>query len=217
MPKKDSGRGIVIAGDKEAVEMAKKAIREIEEKGYSEITHPDHTHDTFVLKDQKMIGAILGEKGEYFKKIQENTGARLNFNKDADPPTVKILGSDNEVQKARQALDELIHNGYSSITHPEWITEEFEFPEDRMGVLIGPQGSTIKKISSQARVKIETPRRDDPSSRLDVIAIKGTPDNIDIAKKAIQDVLEQADQQNVPDEVVPAVGFTDEVEEPSWD
>jgi len=215
MPKKDSGKGIIIAGDAKAVEVAKKAIREIEEKGYSELTHPDHTHDLIVLKEDQKIGAIMGEGGKYAREIQKATNTRLNLSKDVEPQTVKILGADSDVQTARQAIEELLNQGYTEITHPGWVTEEFEFPAESMGILIGSGGSTIKSISNSAGVKIETPRKDDPSSRLDVIAIKGTPRDIDIAKKKIQDIL--LNDQPVPDEILPSVGFTEEVEEPSWD
>lgn len=40
----------------------------------------------------------------------------------------------------------LHQQGFSSLTHPDWEKVELAFPREKLGILIGPKGHTIKSI-----------------------------------------------------------------------
>jgi len=191
MPKRDGGGlGVVLQGTAQAVAQAEQVIKDIVQKGFSPVTHPDFVNNEINLEDPALIGRIAGPKGTYIRKIQEKTGARLQLpERDSNRAVISIFGKPSETMAAKIALNDLINQGFSEITHPGWIAEEVDFPATSLGKLIGAGGAKIIEIQKLHAVKIDTPKRDDGKQPLDIITIKGAKKNVDQAKEHISQLL----------------------------
>jgi len=217
-PKGSQFANVRVSGDANQVEVAKKAILELSTKGFSKLTHPNHIANEVEIKDKKEIFAIRGPEGATVQKIQAVTGARIQIpTKDSASSIIKIQGTEEQVQRARAAIVEIMNQGYSALTHPDWTSQEFEFPSNKLGVLIGEKGATIIQLNEEYDVKIETPPKPPKNAKHEeivIVTIKGSERNIDAAKAAIVELLKEAEQP--PDEIVNDPNFQVDVEEPSW-
>jgi len=219
MPKREGGGlGVVITGSPAQVKLAEQVIKDIIERGYSEITHPGISGNQIVLEDSQMVGRIAGKDAKFVKAIQNKSGATIQLpDTNATEKVISIFGKPHEVQRAKEYINCLISLGYSEATHPGWVSEAVGFKPENLGRLIGLEGKTIKELSKKCDVRIETPKRDDPTAQQDVILIKGIQSNIDRAKEAIDELLaavnEQPDELPVPD---PDDPWQQEPQEPEW-
>jgi len=100
---------------------------------------------------------------------------------------------------ARQALKDLIKEGYSTLTHEGYIKKELSFPKDKLHLLIGKAGQTIKSIQGNTKTKINIPER---SSGSDLISIIGNEAGVQQAEKEILRLLEPPEAEPVAEEYV---------------
>lgn len=139
----------------------------------------------------KAVGAVIGRQGANIKKIQEESGARVNFqddkttNQDQDRMVV-IRGNTESAQNAELLIRKIIAD------MPVIITEEIFVPSRALGRIIGRNGETVKSMSrsSKAKIIIERTRdesRDTPRS----VTITGTRDQVDLAKTFISEKLQE--------------------------
>jgi len=160
-------------------------------KGYSTITHPGWVHDDIVV-DEKNFGLIIGPSGQFIKAIQTKTNTRINLpDKDSSNRRVVIVGKKEDVRSARLAIKELIADGYSVLTHENFIKKEVAFPKDKLHILIGTKGQTIKSIQGNSKARIKIPERDSSSApgQHAMIAVIGTPEQVAQAEKEIGRLL----------------------------
>ncbi len=191
MPKKDSGSTKVqITGPSEAVAAAKGAIDSLMTKGYSTITHVGFVHDDLSVPDDKM-GHIIGPSGAYIKAIQDKTKTRINLpDKDSGSNRVTIVGKKEDVRSARLAIKELLVDGYSPLTHEGFVKREVAFPADKLHVLIGAKGQTIKSIQGNSKARIRIPERSAAQGQSEVqIAVVGTNEQVAQAEREIKRLL----------------------------
>ena len=191
MPKKDSGSTKVqITGSSEGVQAAKGAIDSLISKGYSTITHPGYVHDDLSVPDDKM-GHIIGPSGAYIKAIQDKTKTRINLpDKDSGSSRVTIVGKKEDVRSARLAIKELLTDGYSPLTHENFVKREVPYPADKLHVLIGSKGQTIKSIQGNSKARIRIPERSAAQGQSEVlIAVVGTAEQVAQAEREIKRLL----------------------------
>jgi len=216
MPKKSGGGlGVTVTGPTTAVKEAERIIKEIIDKGYSSVTHPEMTNNEIDLQNPKLIGRIAGPNGSYIKKIQEKTNVRVNFpDKDSKGSVLTLLGKQSDIMNAKIAINDLLNQGFCEITHPNWIAEEVDFPSEFLGKLIGEHGAKIKSLSTQYGVKIDTPKKED--GKQDVIVIKGLREKIEKAKEAIADILVVNNEPDEPPVPEPDDPWQQSPEEAEW-
>jgi len=203
MPKREGGGvGILVSGPPASVKLAEQVIRDLAMLGYSELTHPGTSGNQIELENSQSVGRIAGRGGEFIKLIQSKTGAKVQLpDKKADKQIISISGSSGDVQKAKEYINCLISLGYCEATHPGWTSEEIEFKTENLGRLIGLKGETIQKLCEKYDVKIDTPKKDDPTAPQDVILIKGTQESIDQAKQGIEELLASSAANDAPEEL----------------
>jgi len=203
MPKREGGgTGIVISGTAAQVKLAEQVVRDITLRGFSEVTHPGMAGNQIEVENAQSVGRIAGKGAEFLKLIQNKSGAKVQLpDKKSDKQVISIFGKPAEVQKAKEYITSLINLGYCEATHPGWTNEELEFKHENLRRLIGLNGENIKKICADHDVKIDTPKRDDPTSPQDLISIKGTQYNIDQAKQAIEELLASTPVNDAPEEL----------------
>ena len=78
--------------------------------------------------------------------------------------------------------------------HADYVREVMEVPAERIGIIIGRQGATIKEIGRQAGVNMWVdPKTNLPGHPQRFIYLHGAPANIAVAKSFVRDCLESGD------------------------
>lgn len=93
---------------------------------------------------------------------------------------IRITGLPDRCEAAKQALIDQIP-----------VTEEINVPFDIHRWIIGQKGRDVRELMSRYDVHIEL---SPPEEKLDIIKITGTPANIEDAKKAIEQRVEQYEE-----------------------
>lgn len=145
---KDSN-SVTIYGDIEAVRKATAAINQLMEDGYCDLTHDDYTKSTLSFPSS-MTGVLLGPKGSNIRRIQEQTGTRINVPdlKGDEKPFVeiKILGPAAKVEEALRII---------TAVQTDYTSREFDFPEELLPSLIGSQAANIKRIQKETNTRVD--------------------------------------------------------------
>ena len=190
MPKRESASSkINITGTPAQVQQAKNAIESLVERGFSHLTHPGILSDE-VTVDPKQIGVILGNKGSTLATIQQKTSTRINLpDKGSSAKTAKItiVGEKDGVKLAKATLKQLLTDGYSPLTHDGYVKVDIVFPKEKLGLLIGPNGQTIKSIQGDSQTRINIP---DKTSASQYVSVVGLPAGVAKAEKQILKLLE---------------------------
>jgi len=216
MPKRDSGNDLIlIKGLPQNVRKAKKALEDTAKLGYSTITHPGYQTKFLPLADRFQLGLVFGKGGKNLQAISRESGAKLQMpEKDSGNLQIAISGEERDVDNAIAIIQELIEQGYSKATHPEWITEEIPVPPEAMGAIIGQKGANLKTLMDKYSTRIDVPRREDMTAKQDVITVKGQPKDIARLKGEIAQIL--ASREPVLDQEVPDPQWQEDVQEIEW-
>ena len=78
MPDRDSENNFVkVVGSPEGVKAAIAAIKELISIGISSITHEGHSMQSMTIP-RNMVMYLIGEKGSKIRKLEEQTGTKIN-------------------------------------------------------------------------------------------------------------------------------------------
>lgn len=190
VPKRESNSEIItVSGtDLEGVQSCRKAIEQLATLGFSHITHPGTTSGDVSIPVAKH-GGIIGKGGNFIKAIQEATGTQVRMPEKAalNPNKISIVGPKDGIKTAKDAIRALARDGYSALTHPEWIKDELDFPRESFPTLIGHKGQTIKSIQGDTRTRINIPDKDD---EIQTVSVVGLPADVQRACVQIMRLLE---------------------------
>ncbi|KAK6306791.1 hypothetical protein J4Q44_G00237160 [Coregonus suidteri] len=161
------------------------------------------------------VGIIIGRSGEMIKKIQGDSGVRIQFKPDdgISPERIaQVMGQPDRCQHAVHLINELIQtaqerDGFGGSGGPrgrgrgrgDWgmgspggLQEvTYTIPADKCGLVIGKGGDTIKSINQQSGAHVELqrnpPHNTDPNVR--IFSIRGTPQQMELARQLIDDKI----------------------------
>uniref|UniRef100_A0A8C7QKL3 K Homology domain-containing protein n=1 Tax=Oncorhynchus mykiss TaxID=8022 RepID=A0A8C7QKL3_ONCMY len=161
------------------------------------------------------VGIIIGRSGEMIKKIQADSGVRIQFKPDdgISPERIaQVMGQPDRCQHAVHLINELIQtaqerDGFGGSGGPrgrgrgrgDWgmgspggLQEvTYTIPADKCGLVIGKGGDTIKSINQQSGAHVELqrnpPHNTDPNVR--IFSIRGTPQQMELARQLIDDKI----------------------------
>jgi len=185
IPRKGSSEEkIKLFGCETKIDIVKNCINELIEKGYSKSLYSNLSDVSIRINS---FSRLIGPSGAYIRAIQTGTNTRINLpGKDSSDDTVTIVGDNRDVQQAIAAIDQLMDDGYSELTHPGWIKAELPFPSSMLGVLKGTGGKTIKKIQEETNTRIVVPdARDHDAGGILSVQLMGLPDGIQAAMQTI--------------------------------
>jgi len=196
VPNKESDRkSIVVTGTSQEVSNCCNAINALISKGYSAYTHGQMDTSSINVREARELGIIIGPKGANIKAIQDATGAKINTpERNSNSNKITINGPDKDsVNKARNAIKDLLTLGFSSITHPGWVVQHVEFPTDKIRTLVGPGGHTIKSIRGDTKTNINIPKGTVGLSTK--VAVSGPLRGVEKAKKQILNLLIEKEEK----------------------
>lgn len=80
----------------------------------------------------------------------------------------------------------------------ETVTEELDISRRKIGVVVGPRGSTVKRLEDMCCVRIATPRRDEGDGDMAPISITGMKSQVVNCQVEILGLLRDADAEPPP-------------------
>ncbi|KAL8016985.1 putative K domain-containing protein [Plasmopara halstedii] len=163
--------------------------------------NPDGTESVEILVPNERVGLIIGRGGCTIKAIQQRTGTSVTIPQtpDSTHPEMRLItirGTAEAKEAARFEIQSLVSEepgqryGYGTAAGS---TIYMQVPNDRVGVIIGKRGETIKGIQDRHAVRIQIPQVADPGSNPPVrtISIQGPPQSLAIAKEEVDMVILQ--------------------------
>ncbi|KAL0978966.1 hypothetical protein UPYG_G00178610 [Umbra pygmaea] len=161
------------------------------------------------------VGIVIGRSGEMIKKIQGDSGVRIQFKQDdgISPERIaQVMGQPDRCQHAVHIINELIQtaqerDGFGGSGGPrgrgrgrgDWgmgspggLQEvTYTIPADKCGLVIGKGGDTIKSINQQSGAHVELQRNPPPNTdpNVRIFSIRGTPQQMELARQLIDDKI----------------------------
>uniref|UniRef100_A0A8C7HWW9 Far upstream element (FUSE) binding protein 1 n=1 Tax=Oncorhynchus kisutch TaxID=8019 RepID=A0A8C7HWW9_ONCKI len=170
------------------------------------------------VSQQFAVGIVIGRNGEMIKKIQSDTGVRIQFKPDdgSTPERIaQIVGPPEQSQHAAEIISDLLRSvqqggpggpngggrgrgrggngGGNWNMGPPGGLQEFTFtvPTMKTGLIIGKGGETIKGISQQSGARIELQRNPPPNSdpNIKMFTVRGSHQQIDYARQLVEEKI----------------------------
>uniref|UniRef100_A0A3Q3EHP8 KH-type splicing regulatory protein n=1 Tax=Labrus bergylta TaxID=56723 RepID=A0A3Q3EHP8_9LABR len=201
-----SERSVSLTGSPDAVQRAKALIDDIVSRGHETTNGQTGSMQEMIIPAGK-AGLIIGKGGETIKQLQERAGVKMILIQDgSQPPNIdkplRIIGDPYKVQQAKEMVNEILRerdhagfgdrNEYGSRMGGGVVTFlsilQIAVPRHSVGVVIGRSGEMIKKIQSDAGVKIQF-KPDDGTGPDKIAHIMGPPDQCQHAASIITDLL----------------------------
>ncbi|XP_031659227.1 far upstream element-binding protein 3 isoform X29 [Oncorhynchus kisutch] len=161
------------------------------------------------------VGIVIGRNGEMIKKIQNDSGVRIQFKPDdgISPDRIaQVMGQPDRCQHAVHLINELVHTaqdrdgfggpvgprgrgrgrGDWSMGAPGGLQEvTYTIPADKCGLVIGKGGETIKNINQQSGAHVELQRNPPPNTdpNVRVFSIRGTSQQMEMARQLIDEKI----------------------------
>ncbi|XVF35358.1 hypothetical protein REPUB_Repub18cG0138800 [Reevesia pubescens] len=163
---------------------------------------------------QNRVGVIIGKAGETIKYLQLQSGAKIQVQRDmdADPNSVnrpvELMGTAEQIAKAEQLINDVLAEaeaGGSGIVSRRLTghsgSEHFEtkIPNNKVGLVIGKGGETIKSMQARTGAHIQViplhlPPGDTSIER--TLHIDGTSEQIKNARELVDEVISENRMRN---------------------
>ncbi|XP_039143858.1 far upstream element-binding protein 2-like [Dioscorea cayenensis subsp. rotundata] len=162
------------------------------------------------------VGVIIGKGGETIKYLQVQSGARIQVTRDADADpgaqfrNVELMGTAEQISKAEQLIKEVIAEadagGSGTVSARKYGgsqagVEHFSMkvPNNKVGLIIGKGGETIKNMQTKSGARIQLiplhlPPGDSSTERN--LHVDGTPEQIEIAKQLVNEIISENRARN---------------------
>lgn len=166
-----------------------------------------------------MVGLIIGKGGENIVRIQTQLGVNAQIAKEHEMlpgetlRSIVLKGSPANVSEAKSRIDDIINAqlartsavstsaglGYNKELDNSFVVK-LPVPNDKVGIIIGKGGMTIKGIQERTRAQVQIPAGpDDDNKDVRTLSIGGdTKEAVDAAQMEIFMALQQQ-QQNARD------------------
>ncbi|KAF4318819.1 hypothetical protein BBO99_00006904 [Phytophthora kernoviae] len=214
-------RFVNITGNQESLDLAQKLIQNLLDERQQNQTggsglrerddrdrmaryggiNPDGTESVELLVPNERVGLIIGRGGCTIKAIQQRTGTSVTIPQTPDPnhPDMRLItirGTMEAKEAAKFEIQSMINEEpgqRQTYGMTAGQTIYMQVPNDRVGVIIGKRGETIKGIQDRHAVRIQIPQVADPGSNPPVrtISIQGPPQNLTGAKEEVDMVILQ--------------------------
>lgn len=159
----------------------------------------------------KMVGLIIGKGGQNIQAMQRDHQITIQIASQNDVPSrsetrpVKLKGALNSVEAARNQINQIIADRENEITSGGFggahygpggrdgpqATNHLTIPDDKVGLVIGKGGGTIKGVQQRTGANIQIPPEPDSHDRTKrtIVISAGSQDAADRAMAEVQNIL----------------------------
>ena len=157
-------RDVTIRGRREMIEKMKEVIQTLIETGKGDIiTKLQSSRDGFekVAVPNDKVGLVIGRQGCVIKELMSKTCTQIQVPREPDKkdPTKRyifITGDPKNVLEAKKHIQDIIDGQMGSIP-PGVPVCSITVPDDKVGLVIGKNGTIIKDIQSKSHAFIQIP------------------------------------------------------------
>ncbi|NWQ91160.1 TDRKH protein, partial [Burhinus bistriatus] len=135
------------------------------------------------------VKSIIGRKGATIKKLRQETGARIDVEREDEGEEAALLisGSPSQVCRAKAAIHQIVAESTP-------VSEQLCVPQRAVGRIIGRGGETVRGICRSSGAKVLCEREVDAGlAPVRVIQLSGTQKEVAAAKKLIMEKLMEED------------------------
>lgn len=176
-------------------------------------------HEVEMAVPSKMVGLIIGRAGQNIQSMQRDFQITIQIASQSDVPPgsetrpVKLKGGQQSVEQCRAKINQIISDRESELTGgflPGGVggggahygpgrdggdgaqaTNHLTIPDDKVGLVIGKGGGTIKGVQSRTGANIQIPGDPDEGdrSKRTIVISAGSQDAADRAMAEVQNIL----------------------------
>ncbi|XP_042747697.1 tudor and KH domain-containing protein isoform X1 [Lagopus leucura] len=131
------------------------------------------------------VRAIIGRKGSTIRRLQQETGARMELEGEGDSEERLLLiwGSPSQVCRAKAAAHQIVVESTP-------VLEQLHVPQKAVGRIIGHGGETVRSICRSSGAQVQCQHQAEAMlAPTRLIQISGTQQEVDAAKKLIMEKL----------------------------
>lgn len=163
----------------EAMKIKSEQLKQLETSSSSTVTNlPGHsTLDMTVPNNQ--VGLIIGKGGENLARLQSQFGVTLQIAKEGDPRPITIKGPIESLEDAKKRIEEIVYtrNNNSAFSLQSNVPTSsninllsasskdlnckyivnLPMPNERVGLIIGKGGMTIKSLQEKTNCQVYIP------------------------------------------------------------
>jgi len=151
------------------------------------------------------VGLVIGRGGETIKSLQADTGARIQIAKEPRPGSpnrmVTLSGSEEQIRVAEKEVFGLIesrqrHQGGGGGNRGDTTQKKILIPQDKVGLLIGKGGETIRNLQANTGCRIQVTRDSeaDPNAPTRQVSLSGTDRQVAHAESEIESLMQGQSQ-----------------------
>uniref|UniRef100_A0A671YPZ9 Far upstream element (FUSE) binding protein 3 n=1 Tax=Sparus aurata TaxID=8175 RepID=A0A671YPZ9_SPAAU len=151
----------------------------------------------------KMVGFIIGKGGEQISRIQLESGCKIQIASDSggmlDRPCT-LTGSPENIEQAKRLLSEIIEQcrygpGFHSDMDGNSSIQQILIPANKVGLVIGKGGETIKQLQERTGVQMIMIQDDPmPTGADKPLRITGDPHKVQQARELVVKLIRDKDQ-----------------------
>ncbi|KAJ8903857.1 hypothetical protein NDN08_000390 [Rhodosorus marinus] len=183
-----------------------------------------------------VVGIVIGKQGETIKDLQHRSNAHVKVTPDKDAPkgsterTITITGTEEAVRLAHNLLNDIVNEalarsgktyqqvspGSSSQRGSNYptssITETLHVPNDKVGLVIGKGGQTIRELQQRSKARIVVAKEGEANSERNTrpVTVTGPKAFVEEAKALINEKISgyyQSQQSYGRYQAQPAYGY----------
>ncbi|XP_024388756.1 uncharacterized protein [Physcomitrium patens] len=155
------------------------------------------------------VGLVIGKGGETIKYLQHQSGARIQVARDgeSDPRSstrqVELMGTPEQISRAEQLVKDVIAEASTGAPGGAFGGRSFgghggeqvqiKVPNNKVGLIIGRGGETIKSLQSRsgARIQVQNDSETEPGATERVVTLIGIKKVTDMAYELIKEVIDE--------------------------
>lgn len=150
-----------------------------------------------IMIPSHMAPLVLGRGGETMKSIEIACNVEIELDKgveDGKPRKLTIRGEELSVEEAQKRVDDIVHgSGSLSVLMggQHRVGEQtiyVQVPANRVGLVIGRGGETIKALQDRTGARINVVKEEDGGPNRTVV-VAGTPNQLALAQAEIDDIV----------------------------
>ncbi|KAF1761659.1 hypothetical protein GCK72_009915 [Caenorhabditis remanei] len=147
---------------------------------------------------EKVVGLVIGKGGSEIRLIQQTSGCRVQMDPDHQSMNgirnCTIEGPPDQVAIAKQMITQVISRNQTGVPQTVAtgeVTEEMLIPADKIGLVIGKGGDTIRTLQDQSGLRSLNVVQDSSSAtgQPKPLRMVGTPAAIETAKALVHNIM----------------------------